>query len=263
MDKRIEHPLFAEERQEEILHLLKVKSKLTVPQLCEYFNLSAATIRNDIRKLASQGRLRRTHGGIIPAGKVTFEPTAEYKQTVNMRKKAKIAERAAELVKDGDTVILDTGTTTMELARHLANKKNLTVIVNDISIALLLEEISDASIILLSGFLRRGFHSTVGPWASSALETLNADIAFLSTNSFALSKGFMTPDIHQAEVKKAYIRSAAHSVILFDSSKVGTFSFVIFASLEEIDTLITDTDISDGIKSSLNEYSNRINLIYV
>ena len=151
----------------------------------------------------------------------------------------------------------------MELAKHLSQKKNLTIIVNDISIALLLEEITDASIILLSGFLRRGFHSTVGPWASSTLETLNADIAFLSTNAFSVSRGFMTPDIHQAEVKKAYIQCAAHSVILFDSSKAGTFSFVIFASLEDIDTLITDSDISDYVKSSLNEYGNRLDVIYV
>lgn len=263
MNKRIEPPLFSEERQEEIINLLKTKSKLTIPELCEYFNLSAATVRNDIRKLASQGRLRRTHGGIIPAGKVTFEPTSEYKKTVNIRKKTKIAQRAAELVKDGDTVILDTGTTTMELAKHLSQRKNLTIIVNDISIALLLEQITDANIILLSGFLRRGLHSTVGPWASHTLGTLNADIAFLSTNSFSLSKGFMTPDIQQAEVKKAYIQCAAQSVVLFDSSKIETLSFVIFATLEDINALITDSDINASVKSALNEYSNRLDIIYV
>lgn len=263
MNERIEYPLFAEERQEEIINLLKVKSKLTVPELCEYFNLSAATVRNDIRKLASQGRLRRTHGGIIPAGKVTFEPTTEYKQTVNIRKKLKIAQKASEMVHDGDTIILDTGTTTMELAKHLAKKENLTIIVNDVSIALFLENTTSSNVILLSGILRRGFHCTVGPWVTSALQNLNVDTAFLSTNSFSLTKGFMTPDIDQAEAKRAYIRAASQSVVLFDSSKIGSLSFISFATLDDIDTIITDNEVNEGVKSTLNGYSNRLNLFYV
>lgn len=263
MRKRTEHPLFAEERQEEIIHLLKAKTKLTVSELCDHFNLSAATIRNDIRKLATQGRIRRAHGAIFPAGKVAFEPTSDYKQTLNTRKKMKIAQKAFELVKDGDTIILDAGTTTMELAKQLVKKKNLTIIVNDISIALFLEKHSDAKIILLSGILRKGIHSTVGPWAIATLNRLNVDIAFLSANSFSLSKGFMTPDLLQAEIKKAYLRTAAQSVVLLDSSKIGTSSFIIFANLEDIQTIITDNELTESDKSLLNEYSTNLNIFYV
>ena len=135
MTIHMEHPLFAEERQEEIVRLLRTKDRLTVPQLCEHFQVSAATIRNDIRKLAAEKKLKRISGGIIPFQKVGFEVSAASKAELNSHLKMKIAAKAAEFVKDGDTIILDAGTTTLELAKCLSDKKNITIVINDLSIA--------------------------------------------------------------------------------------------------------------------------------
>ena len=263
MTIHMEHPLFAEERQEEIVRLLRTKDRLTVPQLCEHFQVSAATIRNDIRKLAAEKKLKRISGGIIPFQKVGFEVSAASKAELNSHLKMKIAAKAAEFVKDGDTIILDAGTTTLELAKCLSDKKNLTIVINDLSIALYLEQNSTANIILLSGFLRRGQQCTVGPWATASLSSLNVDTAFITTNSFSFTKGFMTPDIQQAELKKAYIAASLQTIIMFDSSKVRKISFISFAQLENIDKLITDSNMDDAAKNLLSGHRDRLEILFV
>lgn len=263
MTIHMEHPLFAEERQEEIIRLLRTKDRLTVPQLCQHFQVSAATIRNDIRKLAAEKRLKRISGGIVPLQKVGFEVSAASKAALNSQQKMKIAAKAAEFVRDGDTIILDAGTTTLELAKCLSEKKNLTIVINDLNIALYLEQNSSANIILLSGILRRGQQCTVGPWATASLRSLKVDTAFITTNSFSFSKGFMTPDIHQAELKKAYIAASLQTILLFDSSKIGKISFISFAQMEDIDKLITDSNMDETAKNLLSSHRDRLEILYV
>ncbi len=119
-----------------------------------------------------------------------------------MEQKRQIAACAAKLIEDGDTIILDTGTTTLELAKCLSAKRDLTIVLNDIEIASLLEESTQANLILIGGTLRHGFHCTVGPMAVSYLSELNVDKVFLSSNAVSLDRGFTTPDFNQAEVKK-------------------------------------------------------------
>ena len=135
-------PLFAQERQKEILALLEAEQKVLVPQLCRQFSVSPATIRNDLNDLEARGLLRRTHGGAIPTAQKTVRRMAE---------KQAIAACAAAMVENGETIAIDTGTTTLELARCLLARTGLTVGTNDLKIAALLEEQSDATIILIGG----------------------------------------------------------------------------------------------------------------
>lgn len=255
--------LFVEERKARILHLLKENSKLLVPELCKIFNVSPATIRNDLRDLAQENKLRRTHGGAIPIGKTSFEPTYADKELVFEKEKKRIALCAANLVEDGDTIAIDSGSTTLEFAKCLLEKKNLTIVLNDIKIASCLEKNPDANIILLAGSLRHGYQCTTGPLALATLRGLNVDKAFMGTNAFSNAKTFTTPDIGQAEVKKCMIQIASETIMLCDSSKFNKISFAEFATLDDIDKLITDNNLSPKMSAYLNDLQDTIKVFIV
>lgn len=245
--------LFAEERQEKIIALLNERRKLLIPELCDLFAVSPATIRNDLNELERQGRLQRTHGGAIALSKTGFEPNFQQKTVKNMEIKAAIAKAAAELVEDGDTIALDTGTTTLALAQALTSKKNLTVVTNDIKIAALLDEQGDSTVILLGGTLRRGFYCTVGPVVTENLSRFRVDKCFLATNGLTLRTGLTTPDIGHAEIKKAMADISSQVYVVCDSSKIGMDSFAFVLPLSAVDTVITDNRIDIEEKAALEQ----------
>lgn len=253
-------PLFAEERREQIVQLLDEKSKILVPELCEYFSVSPATIRSDLRDLESAGRLKRTHGGAIPAGKTTFEPDSSFKEIKNIEEKRLIAACAAQMVEDGDTIALDSGTTTLEIAKGIADRKDLTVVTNDFKIASFLELKSSANVILSGGSVRRGFHCLVGPMAIAAMSGLNVDMAFIGANAISLQKGCTVPSFDHAQIKSAMMEIASRTIILADSSKIGRVSFIRFANFDQIDALITDNQISQSVANSLKEAGDGLDI---
>ncbi|MBS3995432.1 MAG: DeoR/GlpR transcriptional regulator, partial [Alkaliphilus sp.] len=239
-------PLFAEERKTRIIELLHENTKLVVPQLCVYFNVSPATIRNDLRELENEGMLTRTHGGAIRNSKTSFELNYYQKEIENYEKKLAIAKLAIGLVDDGDTIAIDTGTTTLELAKLLWEKKDVTAVVNDIELARYLEKNSSVNIIMIGGNIRRNFHCAVGPIAIRALDGLNVDKAFMATNGISVKKGISTPDINQAEVKKAMLDIASEIIVLCDSTKIGSHAFVKVAPISKVNRLITDNAIDSN-----------------
>lgn len=162
----------------------------------------SAPIRSYLRDLGLAGLLIRTHGGAIARTKTGFEPDAHQKEVQNLKAKRLIARAALALVEDGDTIVLDTGTTTLELARFLTERKNLTVVTNDLVIAQLLEENASFNIVLMGGVVRKGFHCTVGVHGRALTNGLTADKAFMAANGFTVAKGATTPDINHAETKK-------------------------------------------------------------
>ena len=239
----IEGALFVEERKMKILEFIEEHRKATVIELCQQFKVSSATIRNDLRDLETAGLLIRTHGGAMVKTKTGLEPDMSLRKVQNLEEKRRIAEAALRLVEDGDTIILDTGTTTYELARLLGEKHDLTVVTNDLPIALLLEEFESVRVVLVGGMVRKKFHCTVASSFSgmNALSDLTVDKAFMAANGFSLEKGASTPDINHSETKKLMISIAAQVILLFDSSKMGRNSFAIFAPLNKIDAIVTDS----------------------
>jgi len=233
-------PLFSDERKIGIVEFVKERKKATVAELTARFNASAATIRNDLRDLQNAGFLTRTHGGAMEKIQMGFEPDSLQKEVHNLHQKKYIAAAALKLIQDGDKVILDTGTTTCELAKLLAEKKDVTVLTNDLKIAGILEHDPVTNIILLGGIVRINFHCTLAIQGKDVLKGLMADKAFMGVNCFSLSRGATTPDIQHAETKISMIKAANKVILLFDSSKIGKISFAEFASLDDIDTIITD-----------------------
>jgi DeoR family fructose operon transcriptional repressor len=234
--------MFVEERKIKILERIEAQRKATVAELCDIFRVSSATIRNDLRDLEGAGLLIRTHGGAIVKSKTGLEQDTTQREIQHLAEKRRIAEAALRLVEDGDTITLDTGTTTLELARLLGQRRDVTVVTNDLAIAMALEECETVRVLFMGGLVRRKYHCTViyGSTGRDILAGLSVDKAFMALNSFSVDKGASTPDINHAETKKLMMSIAAKVILLFDSSKMGRTSFALFAPLESIDTIVTD-----------------------
>lgn len=247
--------LFVEERKQRILERIESQRKATVAELCERFQVSSATIRSDLRDLEAAGLLIRTHGGAMVKSKTGLEQDMVQRGTQHLAEKRRIAERALELVEDGDTIILDTGSTTLELARQLGRRRDLTVVTNDLAIALALEGAGGVRTLVMGGLVRRNYHCTMihGAAGRDILAGLSVDKAFMACNSFSAEKGASTPDITHAETKKLMMSIAAKVLLLFDASKLGRTSFATFAPLEAIDTIVTDA-IGEADRARLEEH---------
>jgi DeoR family transcriptional regulator, fructose operon transcriptional repressor len=248
----LDKPLFAEERKAQILEILKKRRTATVPELSQIFRVSGATIRTDLRDLQTAGTLTRTHGGAIEKTQTGFELDANQREIQNLGEKKKIAQIALELIHNGDKIILDTGSTTRELAKLLNQKKSITVLTNDFKIAEILEDCESVEILFLGGKIRKKFHCTVGLQGREIYSGLVFDKAFMGVNSFSLQKGATTPDINHAEIKKEMVKMSNKVILLCDSSKIGKVSFAQFATVKDIDSLITD-QISDTDKENFEE----------
>ena len=235
--------MFVEERQSAILKLLKREKTLLVPQLCDYFHVSSATIRNDLNELEAKGLLKRTHGGCMLGTRAGFEQQIDQRMTVQNDEKQAIGRLAATLVEDGDTIAIDTGTTAQIFAAQLTEKHHLTVVTTDMRIAAMLEEKTDAAVILAGGTVRHGYHCTIGPMTVICLSQLRVDKCFMAANGITAEHGLSTPDLQQADIKRRMIAMAGQVICLCDSSKIGSDSFVNFAPIDSIQTLVTDSGI--------------------
>jgi DeoR family fructose operon transcriptional repressor len=235
-----EQKMFAEERKDKIMDLIAGDKKVTVTQLSHLFGVTDVTVRNDLRDLEKGGLLTRTHGGAIERTMTGFEQDSRQKGVHNLEAKQKIARAALDLVNDGDTIILDTGTTTLELARLLGRRRNVTVVTNDLVIAQVLEDAEAINVVFMGGLVRKGFHCTLGVQGRLMTAELTIDKAFMAANGFSVTKGATTPDIQQAETKKNMIAVSSKIILLCDRNKIGRVSFVQFAGPHQIDTLVTD-----------------------
>lgn len=252
----MEQPLFAEERQHKIIELLDRKSKVNVLELTALFEVSAATVRSDLRHLEKEGKLIRTHGGALSESKASFEPGTVAKRDVNIAVKKRLASAAAKMIEEGDTIILDAGTTTCHLAK-LITQRNLTVVTNDLEIARVLADSQTVTTIMLGGMIRPKVNCTIGGPTLKMLEELSVDRAFMGTNSFSFVKGATTPNLEQAAVKRSMIGCATEVVLMCSQRKMNRKSFAQFASLEEIDSLVIDT-VTDEQKRKLDEQNIQV-----
>ena len=242
--------------------MLNSKQRIVVPELCKLFNVSPATIRNDLNDLQKASLLKRTHGGAILNKQVSQE-NAFVLDVEHLIEKQALAKSAIELINDGDTIVIDTGTTTFELAKLLNTKKHLTIVLNDIKIALHLEHTcSDANIVLVGGYMRKGLHCTVGPLADISLKGIKVDKAFIATNGIT-AEGLSTPDMYQADVKRMMIQIASDVIVLADSSKCGHSAFQLFATLNDINSLITDSNVDKEEITKYQDYGVNVTVVNV
>ncbi|MCX7740850.1 MAG: DeoR/GlpR family DNA-binding transcription regulator [Meiothermus sp.] len=228
-------------RHQEILKTLHQEGRVEVGALARRFGVSAVTVRADLEYLERQGLLRRTRGGAVPAEAKRFELPLEETRQVHAREKESIGRYAAGLVRDGETLILDVGSTTTELARALPmHLKNVVVITSALNIALLLEAHPGLTVIVTGGTLRPLQHSLVNPYGTLLLREINADKAFIGCNGVHPEKGFTNTNLQEAEIKRAMMEAARETVVLADHSKLMQVAAARIAPLRAARLLITD-----------------------
>jgi DeoR family fructose operon transcriptional repressor len=231
--------MFAEERKQQILRVLEAREAVRVSDLSEALRVSEASVRRDLRDLEEAGLLKRTHGGAVGPQAAAFEPSLSEKEDQYRAEKAAIAHVAAEMVQDGEVVILDAGSTTLAIARLLKSRRNLTVVTNSLSVASELAG-SHVELLVAGGSLRPPTRALVGPVAETALAGLHADRLFLGANGVDLRKGVTTPNLVEAQTKRAMVESAREVVVVADHSKVGCVTFCRVCGLDRLRALITD-----------------------
>ncbi|GAA3114472.1 DeoR/GlpR family DNA-binding transcription regulator [Planomonospora alba] len=233
--------MYAEERQQEILRRAREAGRVDVVRLAEDFAVTTETIRRDLTALERAGVLRRVHGGAIPVERLGFEPALATRDEVMTAEKERIAKAAlAELPEDG-AVVIDAGTTTARLVQVLPPDRELTVIVNSPPLATALAVRPALNVIMIGGRVRGRTLATVDDWALRPLADLHVDVAFMAANGCSVAKGLTTPDPAEAAIKRAMIGAAQRSVLLADHTKFSNTYLARFATLSEIDVVITDT----------------------
>lgn len=233
--------LLLEERRREIRALIEEKGRVTTDQLAARFNTSLVTIRGDLNALAETGLIVRTHGGAL-AHRDGEEVPIEIKQSLRHAEKVRIAAAAAAMIQEGDTILLDSGSTTGEIAKQIRTLKlhAINVITNALNVAVTLAQAPHVRLVMLGGVLRPNSYSLSGPQAEAALAGLQADRLFLGVDSLDPEIGLMTPHLLEAQLNAQMIRSARQVVAVADSSKLLRRSLSVIAKVEQIHTLITD-----------------------
>ncbi|MFF2810962.1 DeoR/GlpR family DNA-binding transcription regulator [Streptomyces sp. RGM 3693] len=239
--------MYAPERQQEILRLARESGRVDVLSLAEEFQVTAETVRRDLKALDRAGLVRRVHGGAIPAGRLDFEPDLAERDAVAADEKQRIARAALAELPGGEgpgSVILDAGTTAARLAAEIPLEAELTVVTHGLPVAARLADHPGLTLHLVGGRIRHRTRAAVDDWALRAYREINADVLFLATNGFSLDGGLTTPDLAEAAVKRALIAAARRVVLLADSAKFGQQHFARFGALSDVDLLITDTGLS-------------------
>jgi len=246
--------MLVEERRRHILDILDDAKRVTVRELADTFSVSAVTVRGDLEALAQMGALVRSHGGALKPLSPAPDLPIGLKERLRHNQKVRIGATAAGMIRDGETVIFDSGTTTAAVAKCVAglHLNSLTVITNALNIALDLANLPHVRIIMLGGIVRGAALSLVGPHAEQALNNLNADRVFLGVDGIDPEVGLTTPDVFEAQLSALMIRVSREVVVVADSSKFMHRSLSVIARLDGIHKIVTDEGISPDMLDSLH-----------
>jgi DeoR/GlpR family transcriptional regulator of sugar metabolism len=246
--------LLANQRRDKILELLHEDGSAKVSNLAKLFKVTEVTIRQDLERLENEGQILREHGGAYLKNVEDQVRNFSLVHQQNMDKKELIAAKCLEFIESGDTIILDSGTTTTEIAKRLKGKKNLTVITNALNIALLLGADPGIEVFVTGGEFKPPTLSLTGQKASDFFNGLNVQKLFLATAGISLRAGLTYPSISDLVVKKAMIDAAEVTYLVADSTKIGKSALASLGALSLIDFIITDEGIEEKHKQVLEEH---------
>lgn len=232
------------QRREKILELIREDGHAKVLDLSRLFKVTEVTIRQDLERLEKEGFIKREHGGAVLTNMDTGVKNITLQNQKNMPEKVAIAQKAVSFIENGDTIILDSGSTTTEIAKQLIDFQNITVITNALNIALILGAHPNINLVVTGGEFKAPTLSLTGQKAADFFYNLNVDKLFLATAGITLKSGLTYPSISDICVKRAMIESANEVYLVADSSKIGINSFASLGALSLINLLITDSNIS-------------------
>ncbi|MBW0274619.1 D-beta-D-heptose 1-phosphate adenosyltransferase [Nocardia sp. MH4] len=245
--------MYAEERQQAIATLIGHRGRVSVAELADQYGVTTETVRRDLAVLDRLGLIRRVHGGAVGAGALTtIELGTAERDNTRAAEKDRIAVLAQRhLPASGGSVLFDAGTTTARVAAELPTDLDLVAVTNSLPIATRLTGFAGVRVHLLGGRVRGVTQAAVGAETLRMLGELRVDVAFVGTNALTVRHGLSTPDPEEAAVKRAMIAAADRVVVVADAGKVGREDFVRFGSTDDIDVLVTDTDIPAGAHADL------------
>ncbi|MBK8504605.1 MAG: DeoR/GlpR transcriptional regulator [Saprospiraceae bacterium] len=243
-----------------ILDQLNRNGQVGVTELSQSLGVSEVTIRNDLTQLEKKGMLLRARGGALqikPNYAGADYPLSD-KQKKHLPEKRSIGVRAAGLIEEGNTIILDSGSTTFEIARNLGNFSDLTVITNALNVATYLAENKNISVIVPGGTLRNNSMSLVGILAEKGIRNYYCDKLFLGVDGFDCDYGVSTPNLEESHLNQIMIEISKEVIVVADSSKFQKRGFALITPIEKIDTVVTDSGIPSSVKSKLDSLGIKV-----
>jgi DeoR family fructose operon transcriptional repressor len=246
--------LVALERQNRIEQLVGSRGSVRASELVALFGVTDETIRRDLSRLADMGVLRRAHGGAVAALPTRAESNFDRRLQEHEAEKIAIAHAAADLVKDGSTIIIDSGTTTVHFARALRAKRDLVVVTNAVTNAIELMQLPSVTVVLTGGVVRPTTFGATGDLAVATLAELHVDQTFLAISAISLEGGLTYPNFEEVAVKRAMIAAASEVVLLADSSKFGHDSLVRVAPLSVLSRIVTSAYLDPELTAAIKEF---------
>lgn len=232
--------MLAIERRNAILSKLSMEGKVVVSDLSREFDVTEETIRRDLEKLDNDGLAKKTYGGAVKVENFNTDLPFHIRKQSNVEKKQKIATIIADMIKDGDYIMVDASTTAINVVKAIANRKKITLITNSIEVLLELCNKQDWTVISTGGTLKEGGLSLVGYQAEKMVEGFHVDMAVCSCKGIDAENGVTDSNERDSQMKKAFFASATKKVLAVDSTKFDKVSFVKVCSLAEVDAVVTD-----------------------
>lgn len=241
------------ERRERLLSFVEIHSRVTIEQICDEFEISPATARRDLQVLTEEGKLRRFHGGAVVARSAPPELPFVERSSEQAEEKRRIGRAAAALVNDGETVLLSSGTTVLEVARHLRDRRNLTVVTNSLLVINMLFDVSGITLIALGGILRSTEQSFIGHLSELALNELRVRKVVMGIRAIDLESGLTNDYLPEAQTDRKILSISSEVILVADHTKCERVSSVRLAPLTAVNTFITDNQAPPHFVSALRE----------
>jgi len=242
-------------RRKKIIDILNEKGKISVLELSKQYSVSEVSIRNDLSHLEKKGLLIRTRGGALKKQASSFDISLNQRLQTNLKEKKRIGEKAASLIEDGNTIVMDSGSTTIEVAKQLKDFKGLKIITNSLPVADIIADFKNIEVIIPGGILRKEMRSLIGSVAENNLQNYNCDIAFIGADGIDSNYGISTPVMFEATLGKTMVNIAKKIIVVVDSSKFGRRSFAKIADIASIDIIITDKNITEEEEAKFNNFN--------
>jgi DeoR/GlpR family transcriptional regulator of sugar metabolism len=252
--------MLAIERRRKIISLLEERNSVLVPELSKIFNITEETVRRDLEKLELEGLLKRTYGGAVINDSMNSELPLTIREVTNIEGKLAIGIKVSEYIKDGHTIMLDSSSTALQVAKRIKDKRNITVITNSVKVVSELAGAKDCKVISTGGNLRVNAMSFVGHMAEDAVKNFNVDIAIICSKGIDMEKGISESNDMEAEVKKAMIKAADKTFLVGDYTKFNKVSFVKMLRIEDVDMIFTDKSLTNEWEQFIS--NKNVELIY-
>jgi len=241
------------ERLAHMSGLIRERQRVTVRELADEYGVTAVTVRSDLDRLEARGEIRRVHGGAVSMAYLSHEGSFYARSAEQLDAKSKIAAAAAEMIKDGTNIIIDAGTTTLEIAKLIGDRKGLHVVTNSLPVANQLAGKPGIRLTVIGGDLSDVNLCMVGPSSVRALENIRTHQAFIGAWGIDIEAGFTCSDSSEAEVRRTAIACSREAIVVADSSKFGRVSLFSFAGLGDIAVLISDAEVDRETRETFHQ----------